>query len=54
MPATSKSQFRFMEGVQHGSIKAPGLSPSKASEFTQGVNYGRLKGKAKVKHGSSK
>jgi len=36
MPATSKAQFRFMEGVAHGSIKKPGLSPSKAAEYVSG------------------
>lgn len=42
MPATSQAQFRFMEGVQHGSIHAKGLAPHKAAEFTSGVNYKSL------------
>lgn len=36
MPATSKAQFRFMQGVVHGNIKAPGLSKSKAAEYVAG------------------
>ena len=36
MPAKSKSQFRFMEGVAHGSIKKKGLSKKKAAEFVKG------------------
>ena len=36
MPATSKAQFRFMQGVAHGSIKAPGLSKAQASEYVSG------------------
>lgn len=35
MPATSKKQFRFMAAVASGSIKKPGLSKSKASEFVK-------------------
>jgi len=36
MPATSKAQFRFMQGVAHGSIKTPGLSKAKAAEYVSG------------------
>jgi len=36
MPATSKKQYRLMEGVAHGSIKLPGLSPQKAAEYIHG------------------
>jgi hypothetical protein len=36
MPALSKRQFRLMEGVAHGSIKLPGLSPQKAAEYIHG------------------
>lgn len=36
MPATSRKQFRFMKGVESGSIKAPGLSKNEAREFTKG------------------
>ena len=46
MPAKSQKQFRLMEAIQHGSIKKPGLSPKKAAEFTQGVNYKKLPVKA--------
>ncbi len=43
MPAKSKAQFRFMEAVKHGDIKKPGLSPEKASEFTDGIKGERFK-----------
>lgn len=33
MPATSGPQYRFMEGVSHGSIVKKGLSTEKAKEF---------------------
>ena len=34
MPATSQAQFRFMQGVAHGSIKPKGgLTPGKAAEY---------------------
>lgn len=36
MPATSKAQFRFMQGVAHGNIKAKGLSRAKAAEYVSG------------------
>jgi hypothetical protein len=36
MPATSRAQFRFMEGVKHGSIKKKGLTPEKAAEYVNG------------------
>lgn len=49
MPATSKAQFRFMEAVKHGSIKKPGLSPSKAAEFTDTTNYKKLPKKSSKK-----
>ena len=36
-PAKSKAQYRFMQGVAHGTIKPPsGLSKSKAAEYVQG------------------
>lgn len=47
MPATSKAQFRFMKGVESGSIKAPGLSKPKAAEFTDDTDYGDLPAKAR-------
>lgn len=31
--ATSKAQYRWFRAVQHGSVKAPGLSPSEAKEM---------------------
>jgi hypothetical protein len=34
MPAKSRAQFRFMKGVESGSIKAPGLS-KEAKDFTK-------------------
>lgn len=42
MPATSKAQFKFMEAVKYGNIKKKGLSPEKASEFTDSTNYKSL------------
>lgn len=33
MPAKSQAQYRFMEGVAHGSIKRPSLSPAQAQEW---------------------
>lgn len=36
MPAVSKQQFKFMEGVKHGNIKKKGLTPEKAAEFVNG------------------
>jgi hypothetical protein len=36
MPAKSRSQFRFMQAVAHGSIKAPGLSRAEAAEYVAG------------------
>ena len=47
MPAKSKAQFRLMKGVESGSIKKPGLSPSQAAEFTSGQSYKSLPAKAK-------
>ena len=41
MPAVSKKQFRFMKGVASGGIKAPGLSPLKADEYTK-ENTGKM------------
>ena len=48
MPATSQAQFRFMQGVAHGNIQAPGLSPAKAEEFVTDVNYKKLPKKKKL------
>ena len=36
MPAVSKRQFAFMQGVAHGNIKAKGLSKKDAREFVSG------------------
>ena len=47
MPAVSKAQFRFMEGVAHGSIKKPGLSASKAKEYVSGQSPKNLPEKTK-------
>ena len=38
MPSVSRAQWRFMQGVAHGDIKAKGLSPEKAKEFVHGVD----------------
>lgn len=42
MPAKSKKQFKFMEAVKNGTLKEPGLSPQKASEFVDNVSYRSL------------
>lgn len=50
MPATSKAQFRFMQGVASGSIKPKGgLSKAKAAEFVKGQSPKRLPARAKKK-----
>jgi len=49
MPASSKAQFRFMQGVAHGSIKAKGLSKAKAAEFVKGQSPKGLPKRAKKK-----
>lgn len=36
MPVTSRAQFRFMQGVAHGNIDAPGLSKQQAAEYVSG------------------
>lgn len=36
MPASSKSQFRFTQGVAHGNIRKPGLSEDQAAEYVSG------------------
>ena len=38
MPSNSKAQFRFMKSIEEGTAKAPGLSPDKAKEFTDGMS----------------
>jgi len=48
MPATSKAQFKLMQGIAHGSIKPKGgLTPGKAAEFVQGQSPKKLPAKAK-------
>jgi hypothetical protein len=47
MPASSKAQFRFMQGVAGGSIKAKGLSKKKAAEFVKGQSPKGLPKRAK-------
>lgn len=42
MPAVSKKQFKFMEAVKHGGIKKPGLSPKKAADFVDNIDYKSL------------
>jgi len=39
MPAKSKAQYRFMQGVKHGNIKRKGLSKKEAAEYVDGVGY---------------
>lgn len=36
MPSVSKQQFKFMKGIESGSIKVKGLSKKEAKEFTEG------------------
>lgn len=33
MPAESRAQYRFMQGVKHGTIHAKGLSRAQAAEW---------------------
>lgn len=53
MPAKSKAQLRFLQGVAHGSIKAKGLSEDEAKEYVshnQGErSYSNLPEKVKKK-----
>jgi hypothetical protein len=49
MPAKSRAQFRFMKGVENGSIKAPGLSKKQAAEYTSGQSPKGLPRKVKAK-----
>jgi hypothetical protein len=50
MPAKSKDQFRFMQGVLSGSIPAPkGLSKAEATDFVKGVDYKKLPKKKRFK-----
>lgn len=53
MPARSKAQFRYMQGVAHGSIKPKGgLSRAQAQEFVDKTgSYKSLPEKKKKKHG---
>ena len=47
MPARSKSQFRLMEGIAHGSIEPKGsLTPAKAAEYVKGQSPKGLPNKA--------
>jgi hypothetical protein len=48
VPAVSKAQFRFMEAIKHGG-KKKGLSPEKAAEYIDSVNYKKLPAKKIVK-----
>lgn len=41
MPAKSQAQYRFMQGVAHGRIKAPGLTKSAAKEYVS-ANSGKM------------
>ena len=47
MPAKSKQQAKFMRAVMSGSIKKPGLTKKKASEFVTGVSLKGLPKKVK-------
>jgi hypothetical protein len=42
-PAVSKKQFKWLQAVAGGSIKAPGLTKKEAKEFVAGQhNYKKL------------
>lgn len=49
MPARSQAQFRFMQGVAGGSIKAKGLSKGQAKEYVAGQSPKSLPKKARKK-----
>lgn len=50
MPATSKAQFRLMQGIANGSIKPKGtLTKEKATEFISGQTEQGLPEKVKSK-----
>lgn len=50
MPARSKAQFRFMEGVAHGSIRPKGgLTKDQAAEYVSGQSPKGLPEKIKPK-----
>lgn len=50
MPAKSKQQLKFMAAVASGSIKKPGLSKAKASEFVSATpSYKSLPNKSRKK-----
>ena len=51
MPAKSKQQLKFMAAVASGSIKKPGLSKAKASEFVHATGNAKSLPR-KVKNGS--
>lgn len=34
MPAKSRQQYKFMKGIESGSIKRPGFTPEQAKEYT--------------------
>lgn len=43
MPATSRKQFRYMKGIESGSIAPPkGLTRAKAAEYTSGQSQANL------------
>ncbi len=49
MPAVSKAQYNFMQGVAHGGIKAKGLSHKQAAEYVAGQSSKGLPKKVKKK-----
>lgn len=48
-PAVSLKQFKFMQAVKNGAIKAPGLSKAKAAEYVDGQSPKGLPKKKKEK-----
>jgi len=50
MPARSKAQYRYMQGIAHGAIKPRGgLTRSKAAEYVRGQSPKGLPARAKGK-----
>ncbi len=41
MPARSQKQYKYMQGVAHGTIKNSGLTPAQAAEYIR-KNQGNL------------
>ena len=42
MPAKSRNQFRYMQALIHGKVKDATMSPEKAKEYVNNVDYKSL------------